>query len=152
MFVKRWLPVCALTMLAGCSVGMSGGSGLSGSFDAPVDYRRAYQSAHEQAETCLLGNGGYKIEGGLEASRRAGLVSVVPKLLGSGEMARVELSAIDDAHTRVNVSMWGEGIWDASAMRAMRDAVNFGVASCTTYMPVKRDPKAPNPDNWFTRK
>lgn len=153
MVAKRYSPLflsLALLSLAlsGCAVGTAPGGGtLSGSFDVPLGYRQAYRNALAQTEMCLLGNGGYRIEGGLEEGRRAGLVSVVPTLFGSGEVARVELSAIDDTHTRVKVGMWGESIWNAAAMRAMRDAVTFSAPSCMSFMPAPKEDT--NPDAWF---
>jgi len=138
---KRVCLVLAVAALSGCGVGPDGGA-LSGSFDAPVGYQKAYQSALAQTQLCLLANGAYRIDSQLDSATRTGRLRVVGSLFGRKEAARVELTAINDTHTRVQVDMWGRRDWDASAMRAMRDAVVYSVASCRSYMP------QPN-DEWF---
>ncbi|ARP95459.1 BPTD_2524 family lipoprotein [Bordetella genomosp. 13] len=136
----------AALALAGCSVGTApGGGDLSGSFDAAVGLQRAYQASRQQAERCLVGDGGYEVVSNLDQSASRGHLYVRPKLV-EGEVARVELSAIDANRTRVQVSMWGKSIWNEGAMRAMHDAVVFGVPSCTTYMPTDKDS---NKNSWF---
>jgi hypothetical protein len=153
MSMTRWLPACALFTLAGCGVGITpGGASLSGSFNAPMNVQRAYQGAYDQARLCLLGTGGYKIEGGLDAARRGGVVRVAPALFGGGDVASVEVAAVSDAQTRVTVSMWGKSLWDASAMHAMHDAVIFGAPSCASFMPAGKGPAGLGQDTWFTHK
>jgi len=41
--------------------------------------------------------------------------------------------------------MWGKSIWNTDALRAMREAVVYGVPSCVAYMP--GDP-APTEEVW----
>jgi len=135
--------------LAGCAVGTAPGEGaLSGSFDAAVSLRQAYQAARQQADLCLLGEGGYEAVGNLDEAGGRGQLSVQGKL-GPGEVAGVALSSIDATHTRVRVSMWGKNLWAEPAMRAMHDAIMFGAPSCTTYMPRVKDK---DPNAWFTRR
>jgi len=131
-----WMAAAAVVLgLAGCAIGAApGGGALSGSFEVATPYRQAYQAARQQAERCLVGEGGYQVVGGLDDGARTGLVRVVPRLV-DGEMARVEVSALDAGRSRVRVSMWGRSLWNDEAMRAMHDAVVFGVPSCGTYMP-----------------
>ncbi|WP_144635324.1 BPTD_2524 family lipoprotein [Bordetella genomosp. 13] len=146
----KWIAAAmAALALAGCSVGMEpGGGALSGSFDANVSLRQAYQSARQQAELCLLGEGGYDVVGSLDEAARRGEMRVRARLT-SGDVASVALSSIDGGRTRATVNMWGRGIWDETAMRAMHDAIVFGAPSCTTYMP--RD-KGTDPNAWFMKK
>lgn len=143
----KWIAAgMAALALAGCSVGSApGGGDLSGSFDAATSLQRAYQASRQQAERCLVGDGGYEVVGNLDQAAGRGQLYVRPKLI-QGEMARVDLSAIDANRTRVQVSMWGKSIWNEGAMRAMHDAVVFGVPSCTTYMPTD---KGSDKNAWF---
>lgn len=146
MFIKSWLLVfvCLPLGLVGCASTL-GESTLSGNFDVPLNYRQAYQNARAQAQGCLLGNGSYRIKGALDEVHQGGVVSVVPQLFGKREVARVQIVAVDDAHARVYVSMWGKGLWDVNAMHAMHDAIVFGVSSCSTYMPFAKG------DVWFKK-
>lgn len=141
---------CA-AVLSGCAMGIgSGGAALSGSFEAPVAYAQAYQSAVDQAKLCLLGSdSAYRIDGRLDAAARSGSFRIVPKMIGTQEVARVDVSADGDARARVHVQMWGRSIWDAKAMRAMHDAVYFNAPSCTAYIP---GPTGVDPDAWFDGK
>ncbi|SAI55189.1 lipoprotein [Bordetella ansorpii] len=146
----KWIAASmAAWALAGCSVGMEpGGGALSGSFDANVSLRQAVQSARQQAEMCLVGDGGYAVASNLDDAARRGEVRITGKLTSS-DVATVALTAIDGGRTRATVNMWGRGIWDETAMRAMHDAILFGTPSCTSYMP--RD-KGSDPNAWFTRR
>ncbi|HEY0296534.1 MAG TPA: hypothetical protein VGC69_14495 [Bordetella sp.] len=146
---KRAGLVLAATALSGCSIGIGTGGSLSGSFEAPVGYRQAYQTALAQAQLCLVGDGAYRVEGRVDETTHAGRLSVVPKLVDGREMARVEVSAAGDARARVRVEMWGESLWNANAMRAMHDAVYFSAPSCAVYIPPQ---SGESPDAWFSKK
>jgi hypothetical protein len=150
IYIARWAAALSVAaLLGGCSVGVGSSGTLSGSFDAPVGYRKGYENAIEQARTCLVGEGAYQVDGALDDAGRRGRVRVVPKLLDGSPMATVDVSGLDEGHSRVSVEMWGSSLWDAAAMRAMRDAVVFGVPSCTAYMPARRDASY---DAWFSRR
>ena len=141
------LAAAAVAALSGCSVGLGPtNSSLSGDFDAPVNYRQAYQSALDQTKLCLLGSGAYHTEGRLDDATHSGVVIVVANLVSSREMSRVQVSAAGEKRTRVHVQMWGRSLWDAKAMRAMHDAVYFSAPSCGVYIP---PPPGSNPDAWF---
>ncbi len=56
-------------------------------------------------------------------------------------MSRVDLKAAGPKSTDVRVAMWGQGTWDAAAMRAMQDAVYYGLVSCSSYMPLDPRPQ-----------
>jgi hypothetical protein len=143
---KRAGVVLAVAALSGCAVGIGPGNALSGSFEAPVAYQQAYQSAVDQAKLCLLGDGAYRTDGGLDSATRTGTMKVVSTLLNSQEMVRVQLTAEGSNRTRVQVAMWGKSIWDDKAMRAMHDAIYFTAPSCTAYMLPQT---GTNPDAWF---
>lgn len=133
--VKRAGLVLALAALSGCGMGMGpGGGALSGTFEAPVGFQKAYQSALKQAQQCLTSDDAFRAEGSLNAAARSGSVRVVSRAFSSDEAARIELKAVNDATTSVRVNMLGKGAWNVDAMRAMHDAVYFGETSCRAYM------------------
>jgi hypothetical protein len=148
---KRAGIVLAAVALSGCALGIgSGRAALSGSFEAPVPYKQAYQSAVDQAKLCLLGDdAAYRVDGRLDESARSGSFRIVSRMIDSQEAARVEVSADGDARVKVHVEMWGKSIWDVKAMRAMHDAVYFNTPSCTAYMPGQT---GVDPDAWFSGK
>ena len=148
---KRAGIVLAAAALSGCTMGLgSGHAALSGSFEAPVAYKQAYQSAVDQAKLCLAdSDSAYRVDGRLDEAARSGSFRVVSKMIGTQEVARVEVSAEGEARAKVHVEMWGRSIWDSKAMRAMHDAVYFGVPSCTAYIPGQT---GVDPDAWFDGK
>ncbi|MBO1113009.1 BPTD_2524 family lipoprotein [Bordetella petrii] len=120
--------------LAGCSTGLSGGSALTDSFTVQSGYRDAYSAAEAQAERCLRGTGAYTVHGEVDQAGRGALVRVeVP--FTNDDVARVRIAALDERQSKVDVAMWGRGIWNTDAMRAMREAIIYGVPSCVAYMP-----------------
>lgn len=133
--VKRAGLLLAVAALSGCGMGMGpGGGALSGTFEAPVGFQKAYQSALKQAQQCLTSDEAYRAEGSLNAAARSGTVRLVSRAFSSDEAARIELKAVNDASTSVRVDMLGKGVWNVDAMRAMHDAVYFGETSCRSYM------------------
>lgn len=132
--------------LAACSTGISpGGGSPSGSFTVQSDYRAAYQAARAQAERCLQGTGAYKVHGEVDTTGRSALLRVVAPFTGD-DVTRVRIAALDERQSKVDVVMWGRGIWNTDAMRAMREAIIYGVPSCVAYMP--GDPQ-PTEEAWL---
>jgi len=129
--------------LAACSTGISPGA-PSDSFTAQSEYRDAYRAATAQAERCLRGTGAYKVQGEVDAAGRSALLRVVAPFTGD-DVARVRIAAIDQRQSKVDIVMWGRGIWNTDALRAMREAITYGVPSCVSYMP--GDPK-PSEEVW----
>lgn len=120
--------------LAACSTGLSSGGGLQDSLTVPTDYREAYRAAKAQAERCLQGTGAYKVHGQLDETARTALVRVEAPFTGD-DVTRVRIAATDDRHSQVDIAMWGRGIWNSDAVRAMRESIIYGVPSCVAYMP-----------------
>ncbi|MCD0504343.1 BPTD_2524 family lipoprotein [Bordetella petrii] len=130
--------------LAACSTGLSDGGGLTDSFTAQSNYRDVYRSATAQAERCLRGTGAYTVRGELDAGGNGGLVRVVAPFTDD-DVARVRIAALDENRSKVDLAMWGRGIWNTDAMRAMREAITYGLPSCVGYMP--GDPR-PSEEVW----
>ncbi|HYG45757.1 MAG TPA: hypothetical protein VEA17_22755 [Bordetella sp.] len=126
--------------LAACSTGISGGGSPSDSFTVQSDYRAAYRAATAQADRCLRGTGAYTVHGEVDDAARGALVRVVAPFTGD-DVARVRIAALDERQSKVDVVMWGRGIWNTDALRAMREAITYGVPSCVAYMPGDPRPK-----------
>jgi hypothetical protein len=55
--------------------------------------------------------------------------------LGGSRYAQVDIRALDDKNSEVTTTVAGLNIWDTPALAAMRAALQFGVSTCTDYMP-----------------
>ena len=128
--------------LAGCTFGIAPGRvSPSGDYKIAVNYQSAYNVARAQAEQCLTGKSAYRVVGNLDAASRKAQVKVLAPFT-SNDIALVNLSAIDDRNTDVHIEMWGEGIWNMDAVIAMRDAIQFQIPACTSYMPSDSVPRS----------
>jgi hypothetical protein len=127
--------------LAGCTFGIAPGrESPTGDYKIAVNYQSAYNVARAQAEQCLTGKSAYRVVGNLDAATRKGQVKVLAPFTDNN-IALVNVSAIDDNNTDVHIEMWGEGIWNADAMIAMRDAIRFQIPACVSYMPADTAPR-----------
>lgn len=127
--------------LAGCSTGLSSGGGLHDSLSVQSSYRDAYQAATAQARRCLQGTGAYTVHGQIDDTARTALVRVEAPFTGD-DVTRVQIAAIGERQSKVDIAMWGRGIWNEDAVRAMREAIIYGLPSCVAYMP--GDPRPQN--------
>jgi len=126
----------ALLALSACSVGIQpDGSAPAARFEVPVSYQEVHHRAVAQAEQCLRGAAGYPVTGGVDEASRTSQ-TIVRALLGEGRMAQVDARALSADRSEVTVAMWGRNIWDARAVQAMREAIEFGYVSCWPTMPV----------------
>ncbi|WP_313370812.1 BPTD_2524 family lipoprotein [Achromobacter animicus] len=128
--------------LAGCSLGISPDSASPHSeFKAPVAFKDAYDAVIRQSNACLRStDNAYRVVSDLNESAQSGVVRVLAPY-SDREMSRVDLKPEGPKSTDVRIVMWGKGTWDPAAMRAMQDAVYYGLVSCSTYMPL--DPRPP---------
>lgn len=121
--------------LAGCTFGIhSGRESPSGDYKIAVNYQSAYNTALAQAQQCLVGKDAYRVVSNLDTVGRKGQVRVLAPFTDNN-IALVNPAAIDDRNTDVHIEMWGESIWNESALIAMRDAIEFQIPACTSYMP-----------------
>lgn len=121
--------------LAGCSLGIAPGSeSPARSYKLAVNYQDAYKTAEAQARMCLVGKDAYSVVGNLDTSSRKGVVRVTAPFTDN-DIVRVDVSAIDEKNSDVRIAMWGRGTWNGDAVVAMRDAIRFGLPSCTSFMP-----------------
>ncbi|MBO9328203.1 hypothetical protein A6B37_08420 [Achromobacter sp. HZ01] len=128
--------------LAGCSMGISqDGSSPHSEFKAPVAFKDAYAAAIRQSRDCLRStDNAYRVVADIDEPAQSGVVRVLAPY-SDNVMSRVDLKAAGPKSTDVRVAMWGQGTWDAAAMRAMQDAVYYGLVSCSSYMPLDPRPQ-----------
>jgi len=138
-FNHRAAGILLLAALSGCALGIQSGSPTE-TFEVPVEYREAYRRADAQVHECLLGKGGYRAVGDVQSAAGTARVEVRAPF-SENVLARVDVQALQANASRVTVTMWGESIWNAGALAAMRQAIRVGSTSCTDYMP--REPAAP---------
>ncbi|SSW69275.1 BPTD_2524 family lipoprotein [Achromobacter agilis] len=140
---RKLVAASALALgLAGCSIGISqNGSSPHSEFKAPVAFKDAYATAIRQSRDCLRStDNAYRVVADLNESAQSGVVQVLAPF-SNNEMSRVELKAAGAKSTDVRIVMWGQGTWDPAAMRAMQDAVYYGLVSCSSYMPLDPRPQ-----------
>lgn len=127
----NWLMWALPAILAGCGGIGSGSPGQT--FRVPVTYQEVYRRAVDQADFCLRGVTRYPVTGGVDPATRTSQMVVKGDVVGP--VAQVDARALDDNSSEVTVKVAGFNIWDAKAVSAMKGAIQFGVPSCTNYMP-----------------
>jgi len=143
--IRMAVAAVSLMGLAACSTGLSsGGNHPSASLTVPLDVSSVYKAATAQAERCLRGEGGaYTVHGTMDDAKRTASVRVQAPFTGD-DVARVTIVGEGERQSKVDIHMWGRGIWNDGALRAMREAVIYQVPSCSTFMPT--DP-VPDPSS-----
>lgn len=135
----RWLAVLVPVLATGC-IGINAGSSPKETFALPRTYQEAYKIATLQAQQCWSNDGEFPIKGQLDTATRTALVAVTGGLAGS-HYGQVDIRALDDQNSEITTTVAGINIWDAAAISAMKSALQFGVSTCTNYMPSARPPK-----------
>jgi hypothetical protein len=132
----KWLAVVMPLLGAGC-IGINSSSSPKETFVLPRAYQEAYKLATLQAQQCWAKDGEYPIKGQLDTAARTAQVAVTDGLSGS-RLSQVDIRALDDQNSEVTTTVVGINIWDAAAISAMHSALQFGVSTCTNYMPSAR--------------
>lgn len=133
--LKKLSVAFLITLLAGCG-SASFNSALSTTYISKVNYKDVFERAREQANYCWRTETGYPVVTELNATNKTAIVAVTG-LLGSSRMAELTAREVEGNSTEVKIAVDGVSVWNAGAIRAMKDAVEFGVPSCTSYMPTK---------------
>lgn len=131
-FVRATGLICALA-LAGCA-GIKPGESPSSQFTVPLTVKQTYDRAMAQTQYCLVTNDNFPVKADIMADGQQAQIEVLMTFT-SEVMARVDMQALSANSTRVDVQMWGENVWNQSAVDAMQAAIQFGVPSCTNYFP-----------------
>ena len=135
----KWLAVVMPVLTAGC-IGINSSSSPKETFTLPRSYQEVYKLATLQALQCWGNDGEFPIKGQLDNATRTAQVAVTGGLGGS-RYGQVDIRALDDRNSEISATVAGLNIWDPSALAAMRAALQFGVSTCTDYMPSARPAK-----------
>jgi hypothetical protein len=122
--------------LTGCA-GVDSAKSPRDTYNVEVSYEDAFKRAQEQAEYCLRGDTLYPIVASIDTQARRARVQVLDNFAGS-QWARFDIVATGPKSSTIEGAVAGINIWDYAALRAMRAAIEFGVPSCTDYMPLER--------------
>jgi len=132
---KKILVLIVVSILAGCG-GITSDSAPNATFIVKVNYKDVFERAKAQAERCWRSETNYPVVAELNVAQRNAIVYVTG-LMGSTRMAQLVARAVDDNATEVKVTVNGASIWNKSAVLAMKEVVEFGAPTCTSYMPSK---------------
>ena len=132
----KWLVLAMPVLAAGC-IGINSNSSPKETFALPRAYQDAYKLATLQALQCWGNDGEFPIKGQLDPVTRTAQVAVTGGLGGS-RYGQVDIRALDDQNSEITITVAGVNIWDAAAISAMQAALQFGVSTCTNYMPSAR--------------
>ncbi|WP_237173084.1 BPTD_2524 family lipoprotein [Paracandidimonas lactea] len=131
--VKALVSAMAVALLAGCAGGIkSGDDSPSITYVVPRSYQIVYLRVQNQAGECLRAKNQYDVYASVDGDRQKGSV-VVKGMLGTLEVARTDIEAIDKNHTRVRHTVWGRAPWDGEALQAMRQSVLMDTSVCSAY-------------------
>jgi hypothetical protein len=135
----KWVALAMPVLTAGC-IGINSNSSPKETFALPRPYQEAYKIATLQAQQCWSNDGEFPIKGQLDTATRTAQLAVTGGLGGS-RYGQVEIRALDDQNSEITTTVAGINIWDAAAISAMQAALQFGVSTCTNYMPSARPAK-----------
>jgi len=118
--------------LSGC-IGIDSKSSPTTTFTVDVGFEEVYRRAYAQAERCWRTDTGYPIGGGINRSNKTSQLYVTGDI--GGRLGQVDATARSDHSSEVTVTVWGVGAWGPEALQAMKEVIQFGVPTCTSYMP-----------------
>jgi hypothetical protein len=128
----RWLLCLLPFLMAGCT-GIDSKSSPTNTFMVDVGYEEVYQRAYDQAQRCWRTETGYPIGGGINQANKSSQLYVTGDL--GGRLGQVDAVARTDKSSEVTITVWGIGAWGPEALQAMKEVIQFGVPTCTSYMP-----------------
>ena len=130
---SKWLlSLLPVLLLAGC-IGIDSKSSPKNTFTVDVSFEEVYRRAYAQAEYCWRTDTGYPLGGGINQAAKTSQVYVTGDL--GGRLGQVDAIARADQSSEVTITVWGVGAWGPEALLAMKEVVQFGVPTCSSYMP-----------------
>jgi hypothetical protein len=135
----KWLAVLVPMFAMGC-IGINPSGSPKETFTLPRAYQDVYKLATLQAQQCWSNDGEFPVKGQLDATARTAQVYVTGGLGGS-RYGQVDIRALDDQNSEITTTVSGINMWDVAAISAMQSALQFGVSTCTNYMPSARPAK-----------
>jgi hypothetical protein len=122
--------------LVGCSGAVPGKSPTL-EFRSANSLQVVFDRAVAQAKYCWSTDARIPIDGKVALNGRTAQVRAMGEF-GRTAFGRVDIEAIDANSSFVTVSVIGVDAWNDSALPAMKDAIEFGVPSCTAYFPTEK--------------
>jgi hypothetical protein len=96
-----------------------------------------FDRAMAQAKYCWSTDARLPIVGNVAANGRKAEVRSMGQF-GRIAYGRVDIEAVDANTSFVSIAVIGVDEWNESALPAMKDAIEFGVPSCTAYFPSEK--------------
>ena len=128
----KWLLTILPVVLTGC-LGIDSKSSPTNTFMVDVGYEEVYRRAYAQAQRCWQTETGYPIGGGINRADKTAQLYVTGDMVG--RLGQVDASARSDKSSEVTITVWGVSSWGPEALQAMKEVIQFGVPTCTSYMP-----------------
>ena len=129
----KWM-AALLPLLLGACIGINQNTSPKETFTVPVPYEVIFERAKTQAQRCWSADGEFPVIGSINQAQRTAFVAVTGEL-GTNRYGQVEIKALNDQSTEVQVTVNGINIWDVKSIAAMREVLQFGAPTCTSYMP-----------------
>lgn len=129
----KWLIALAPLLLSAC-IGINPNTSPKDSFTVPLTYQEVFARAKAQAQRCWSADGEFPVIGAINTADRTAFVAVTGEL-GGNRYGQVDIRALDDQSSAVQVMVSGINMWDAKSVAAMREVIQFGTPTCVSYMP-----------------
>lgn len=129
----KWLVGLLPLLLGGC-LGINQNSSPRDTFTVPVSYEVIFERAKAQAQRCWSADGEFPVIGAINHTDRAAFVAVTGEL-GGNRYGQVDIRALNDQSTEVQVMVNGINIWNVKSLAAMHEVLQFGTPTCISYMP-----------------
>ena len=129
----KWLVGLLPLLLGGC-LGINQNSSPRDTFMVPVSYEVIFERAKAQAQRCWSADGEFPVIGSINHTDRTAFVAVTGEL-GGNRYGQVDIRALNDQSTEVQVMVNGINIWNVKSLAAMHEVLQFGTPTCISYMP-----------------
>jgi hypothetical protein len=133
LMTVKWLLALAPLFLSAC-VGINPNSSPKDTFTVPVSYEVIFERAKAQAQRCWSADGEFPVIGSINKADRTAFVAVTGEL-GNSRYGQVDIRALGDHSTQVQVMVSGINIWNVKSLASMHEVLQFGSPTCTSYMP-----------------
>lgn len=131
--IFKWM-IALTTLLLGACMGINQNSSPKDNFTVPVSYEVLFERAKAQAERCWSAEGEFPVIGSINRTDRTAFVAVTGEL-GGNRYGQVDIRALDEQSSQVQVIVNGINIWNVKSLAAMHEVLQFGTPTCTSYMP-----------------
>lgn len=129
----KWMIAFAPLLLGAC-MGVNQNSSPKDTFKIPVSYEVVFERAQAQAKRCWSADGEFPVIGSIDRTARTAFVAVTGEL-GGNRYGQVDIRALDDQSSQVQVMVNGINIWNVKSLAAMHEVLQFGTPTCISYMP-----------------